>query len=525
VVANLSELVQRNALGHPDDPALVDSATGERLSWAEAEDRVSRLASGLRALGVTPGQRVLLALGNRTEWALVYFASLRARLIVAPTDPRSPVAQLVDHIVATGAALVVADEGAVASVRDAVGSISQALSASGDPAVSASVVPRILTVGTTAGPGEVGYSDLMSTEPVSFPRATDAELVAVLLATRGREGEPRLATLTHRALLANIEQVQALDPPPVTGSDLVLGVLPMFHVYGLNAVLGVCLGQAATLLLTDRFEVEGTLDLITEHGVTVVPVAPPVFAYWRAVDDLRARLASVRVLLSGSAPVHPGLVEEFEARTGIRVLQGYGLTEAAPVVTLSGPGSRPDSVGRPVPGVELRLRDVAEPGESDPAEILIRGDNLFSGYWPDGADGPDEDGWFATGDIGYLDDGELFLVDRAKGVIVVSGFNVYPREVEETIRQLEYVDDVTVVGRTDSVTGEAVVAYVRRSPATTRTDSELAEDVLAHCREQLAAFKRPSVVVVSEELPSEPAGRSAMQGREARRRTGSGLIE
>jgi long-chain acyl-CoA synthetase len=521
VAANLSEMVQRNAAQHPAQVALIDSTSGERVTWADAESRVSTLASGLRALGVTPGQRVVLALGNRTEFVLLYFAALRARLVVVPTDPRGPAADLVGVLVDTAAALVVADAGTAPAVRDAVEGVSQALRVSVGSARSAP--PRIVVVGEAPRAGEVGYGDLLDTEPVRFPEAMDPETLAVLLATGESGAGTRLAMLTHRALIANIEQVQALDTPPVLESDVVLGVLPMFHIFGLNAVLGVCVGQAATLVLTDRFDADRTLELVVEHTVTVVPVAPPVFAYWRDVEDLATRLRSVRAVLSGSAPVDPGLVAEFEARTGVPVVQGYGLTEASPVVTVSGPDSGPDGVGRPVPGVELRLRGPEEPGESDPSEIMVRGDNLFSGYWPDGADGPDAEGWFGTGDIGYLDDdGELFLVDRAKEVIVVSGFNVYPREVEDTIRELDSVAAVAVAALPDSLTGEAVVAYVQRSTGTSRTDAEIADDVLAVCRERLAAFKQPSTVVVSDELP-RLSGRAAAS-REARRRSTSGLI-
>jgi len=527
VEANLSELVRRNAEEHPGGVAFVDAGTGERLTWSEAEDRVCRLASGLRGAGVAPGQRIVIDLGNRIELVLLYFAALRARIVVLPVDPRSSAAQVVSSLVETGAAMVVADEATISTVRDATDSISDALKVpSAEEAPTPAEIPQVVTVGVSGDSAGLGYADLLATDPVEFPEATDPERLAVLLATSGTADDPRLAMLTHRALLANLEQVGAFDPPPVIGSDIVLGVLPMFHVYGLNAVLGICVSQAATLVMTDHFAVEETLDLIAEHQVTVLPVAPPAFAYWRAVDDLRGRLASVRTVMSGSAPVDPDLVGDFESRTGVSVLQGYGLTEAGPVVTLSGPGSRADSVGRPLPGVEVRIRGVVEPGESDPGEILVRGANLFSGYWPEGADGPDEDGWFATGDIGYLDDdGELFLVDRAKEVLVVSGFNVYPREVEETILELDFVADVAVVGEPDSVTGETVVAYVRRADNTDRTDQELVEDVLAHCRESLAPFKRPSSVVVAEELPDSGRVGASQQLREARRRSRSGLIE
>ena len=248
-----------------------------------------------------------------------------------------------------------------------------------------------------------------------------------------------------------------------------MGVLPLFHVYGLNAVLGQVLRQHARLVLVNGFDSEGSLDLIEDEAISVVPVAPPVFAYWMQVPGLEDRLGPVRLVLSGSAPLSPELTDAFSARTGVAVHQGYGLTEAAPVVTstLCSKNPTPRSVGAALPGIEIRLVDDAgrEPSDEDGGEIHIRGDNLFSGYWPDGADGPGEEGWWATGDVGYLDpSGDLYLVDRVKELVIVSGFNVYPSEVEDVIAELPEVAEAAVIGVDDPETGEAVVAYVRRDP-------------------------------------------------------------
>ena len=187
-------------------------------------------------------------------------------------------------------------------------------------------------------PGELSYDRLLSDtapapSPAPSPAGGDPERLAVLLYTSGTSGRPRAAMLSHRALLANIEQAAAVQPPMVTADDVVLGVLPLFHVYGLNAVLGQVLHQRARLVVVDGFDMEESLALIEDEAVTVLPVAPPVFAYWQAVHDLGERLRGVRLALSGSAPLSTALVDAFTARTGIAVHQGYGLTEAAPVVT------------------------------------------------------------------------------------------------------------------------------------------------------------------------------------------------
>jgi long-chain acyl-CoA synthetase len=329
--------------------------------------------------------------------------------------------------------------------------------------------------------------------------------------------------LTHRALVANIEQAGQVEPPMIHGDDVVLGVLPLFHVYGLNAVLGGVLRHRAKLVLADHFEPQATLDLIDDEAVSVVPVAPPVFAYWLPVEHLRERLGPVRLMLSGSAPLAADVIERFSAATGIAVHQGYGLTEASPIVTstLCSREPRPGSVGAALPGIEIRLVDDldGEPEGDDPGEIWIRGANLFSGYWPDGADGPGEDGWWSTGDVGFLDEsGDLFLVDRLKELVIVSGFNVYPSEVEDVIREVEGVREAAVIGVDDPATGEAVVAYV-----VPRGDAGLAERVREHCAVRLARFKQPSRIEVVDELPLTVTGKvqkGRLRGMERRRALG-----
>ncbi len=297
---------------------------------------------------------------------------------------------------------------------------------------------RTVVVEAAVEPDEQSYDALRAAEPRDVPPLPDPEKLAVLLYTSGTSGLPRAVMLTHRALVANIEQVATVEPPMIHSDDVVLGVLPLFHVYGLNAVLGGVLRHRAKLVLAERFDPEGTLDLIEDEACSVVPVAPPVFAHWRTVDALEERLGPVRLVLSGSAPLSAAVIDEFTDRTGVPVHQGYGLTEAAPVVTttLRSEKFEPGSVGSPLDGIDLRLVDdervpLSGADLSDPGEIEIRGANLFSGYWPDGADGPDADGWWPTGDVGVLDAaGDLHLVDRVKELVIVSGFNVYPTEVE-----------------------------------------------------------------------------------------------
>jgi long-chain acyl-CoA synthetase len=526
---DVSSLVAEAAEERPDSLAVVE-AGGRSLTWGELEDEVSRIATGLGAAGVVAGQRVMLALGNRIEFITAYLAVLRAQVVVVPVNPRATAGEVARMVADSGTRLVVCDEDTIGVVRQAVAVVAAAL-AGEDNELDADLVarahePRVVVIGAEPADGEQAYDALRAASARPVPPLPDPEKLACLLYTSGTSGRPRAAMLTHRALIANIDQAARVEPPMIHGDDVVLGVLPLFHVYGLNAVLGGVLRHRAKLVLVDHFDPEGTLDLIDDESISVVPVAPPVFAYWLPAEHLRERLGPVRLMLSGSAPLAPEVIDRFTAATGIPVHQGYGLTEAAPVVTstLCSVELQTGSVGAALPGIEIALRDEVghTPEGDDPGEIWIRGANMFSGYWPDGEGGPDEDGWWGTGDVGFLDaTGDLFLVDRLKELVIVSGFNVYPVEVEEVIREVPAVVEAAVIGVDDPMTGEAVVAYVR--PADPAAAGSLADAVREHCAARLARFKQPSRIEVVDELPLGVTGKvqkGRLRGMERRRRLG-----
>jgi long-chain acyl-CoA synthetase len=507
---DVAELVTLAAAESPDRLAVVE-AGGRSLTWAELEDEVGRVATGLAASGIVGGHRVLIAIGNRIEFVTTYLGVLRAQAVAVPINPLAKAGEISRMIVDSGTRMVVVDADTVAAVREAVATLESP--------------PRLVAVGATLQPGERGYDQLRAQSAKPMPSLQDPEKLAALLYTSGTSGLPRAAMLTHRALLANIEQVAQVEPPMMHGDDVVLGVLPLFHVYGLNAVLGGVLRHRAKLVLVERFDPQETLAIIDDEACSVVPVAPPVFAYWRGEKDLKERLGPVRLMLSGSAPLSPGVVTEFTERTGVPVHQGYGLTEASPVVTstLCSVTNQVGSVGAALPGIDIRLLDDdgRPPEGDDPGEIEIRGANLFSGYWPDGAGGPDAEGWWPTGDVGFLDDsGDLFLVDRLKELVIVSGFNVYPVEVEDVIEEVPGVVEVAVIGVSDDQTGEAVVAYVRTADA---DPDAVAEAVREHCAVRLARFKQPSRIEMVEALPRTVTGKvqkGRLRGIERRRALG-----
>ncbi|NPC98570.1 class I adenylate-forming enzyme family protein [Nocardioides sp. zg-DK7169] len=508
-VRDLSDLVLTAAAESPDKLALVE-ASGRSVTWSELADEVARVATGLGSLGVVAGLRVVLAMGNSIEMVTGYLGVLRAQAVAVPVNPGSTPAELARFVSESGARLVVCDPDSVTAVRAALAD------------VDVPVAPRVVLVGAEPGPGELPWERLRAEPGRAVPPLPDPEKLACLLWTSGASGRPRAAMLTHRALLANIEQVARVQPPMIHGDDVVLGVLPLFHVYGLNAVLGGVLRHRAKLVLLDRFDPEGVLEVVDDEAVSVLPLAPAAFAHWRGEEQLADHLRPVRLVLSGSAPLPAEVVEDFTARTGVPVHQGYGLTEAAPVVTstLVSASAPAGSVGAALPGVEVRLVDEAgrEATGEDPGEIQVRGANLFSGYWPDGSEGPGSDGWWATGDVGLIDAaGDLSLVDRVEDLVIVSGFNVYPVEVEEVLAGLDGVTEAAVVGAPDELTGEAVVAYV---VAPGRDPGEVEAAVRARCAQRLARFKQPSRIEVVEELPRTVTGKvqkGRLRGQERRR--------
>ncbi len=516
---NVADLVREHSRTRADGVALVDVPAGQSLSWADLDVQVDALANGLSALGLVAGQRVAFALANSTSLVVTYLATARAGLVAVPMNPRAATGELIRMLADCGARLVVADSTTITSVRAAVGGLHDALESVQEAVRARSPVPMLAVAGVGTLPGEHTYSDLQVADPRPVVSPADPENLAALLYTSGTAGPSRAAMLSHRALLAGIGQVAAIDPAPTRTDDVVLGLLPLFHVYGLNAVLGQVLATGAGLVLVDRFDAEQTLHIVAAQGVTTIPLAPPVVAAWAGLPALRERLTRVRLVVCGAAPLDGELRALFVETSGTALEEGYGLTEAAPVVTSTlCSGARaadrepdPAGVGGAVPGVEVEVRDAAgHPLLDDPGELWVRGANLFSGYWPDGADAPAADGWWPTGDVGIIDrDGDVVLVDRLGELVLVNGFNVYPGEVEDVVVGLAEAAEVAVVGVPDEITGEAVVAFVVPSEGADVSSRELADAVRARCEQRLARYKWPREVTVVEGLPHSANGKVA----------------
>ncbi|GIM92374.1 long-chain acyl-CoA synthetase [Paractinoplanes toevensis] len=480
------------AARRPDHPALITPET--TLTWAELDARVDAAARRLVMLA-RPGERVAIVLGNSIDFVVTYYGVLRAGRVAVPLNPGYTADEL-DHVITDcRAAVVVAEEPGRTKLRSS----------------TPPCVPPDLGTATGDLP-EVAAGDL-----------------AVLLYTSGTSGRPKGAMLTHAALAANHEQLDAIEPPVVGPDDVVLLAMPLFHAYGLNTGLGTVAHHAATGVLIDRFDPAVSLSVIAERAVTVTVGVPGMYAAWSRRPSARAALSSLRTAVCGAAPLTPAESARFTVATGKTILIGYGLTETAPVLTTTAVSDRgkAGSIGRPLPGVSLRLRapsgdvlwedgtasadeDLAEldlsiedTAGTDPGEIVVRGANLFSGYWPDGAGGPDADGWWPTGDIAYADgDGDLRLVDRIGELILVNGFNVYPAEIERVLDAHPAVAESAVIGVPDDEAGQRPHAYVVAALDPAPTPAELQ----VYCAGHLARFKLPSVELVRE-LPHSAIGK------------------
>jgi long-chain acyl-CoA synthetase len=476
-------------LSHPDDRTALVLEDGTEVTYGALARTTAEMRVRLSESGVAAGDRVALVLGNDPAFVTAYLAILGVGAVAVPLNPASPAAELQRQISEVGAAAVVT---------------SPSLNTDAGGLAADSGITLLMAVDTSPADGPDAGPSVVQREPGDL---------AVLMFTAGTGGSPKPAMLSHGNLLANL---QHLDSPPgeLLADDVVLGSLPFFHIFGLNVVLGGALYVGATVVLVEHFHGEAALQLISRCGVTVLVGSPTMYAAFEALPDPPANAAAietVRVAYCGAAPLPAEVAASWERRFGQPLRQGYGLTEAAPAVTRPSVNQhpRPDSIGVPLPGVQVRLID--DDGDDslagDPGEIWVRGANVFSGYWGDSqasADVLTPDGWLRTGDVAVAgDDGQLYMVDRAKDLVIVSGFNVYPAEVEETLAQHPGVAEVAVVGAPDPYRGETVKAFV-----VARQDQQLTEEELSRfCADHLVGYKCPSSISLVPSLPHGLAGK------------------
>ena len=544
---NVADLVRAAAAAHGDRVAFrtLDGAT---LTWAEVDARVDETTATLRTHGARPGDRIAIALPNSAAFAIAFWATLRADAIVVPVNPAYTTPEQ-HHILtdSTATLLLNTPDLAPKSIVEDAGTAAEPHAADSEERAETERVEGADAGRSTANSG--GQAETAKTEragagrgeadsgwrapgepgplPEAEPRSAPAHTLsttAVICYTSGTTGSPKGALLTHDNFISNLHAFAELPNLRLMEDDVLLGLLPFFHIFGLNVILNAAALHGASVLVMDRFSPAGSLHALAEHGVTVAYGAPPVFAAWCAVADAEVpALPALRAAVSGADSLPEPVWHAFQRRFGVPIQESYGLTETAPGLTsnAAAPEPRAGTVGMPLPGVEIRLAgpDGAEVAAGQAGEIVARGRNVFRGYHgrPDAtAEVLDADGWFRTGDLGEWDaDGYLRIIGRLKDLVIVSGFNVYPREVEAALLEHPGVADAAVVGIPDARTGERVRAVVVVAPGAEIDEAGL----LAHCRERLARYKLPREVVVVDALPRRTTGkvsRDALRALDAR---------
>jgi long-chain acyl-CoA synthetase len=481
---------------HPADRVALISR-GKPTTYGSLRQQVAELRTGLVSLGMRPGDRIAIVSGNNRYFVVSYLAALTAGLVAVPLNQTNPSRAVEHELEAVGArAIVVGPAG-----RSAVEGIDRSALPALEFVIGAGFTPD----------GGVSMDDLVgdSSAPVVQRAPEDP---AVLIFTSGTAGTPRAAVLTHGNLYVNIRQVLAADGEPQSADDVVFGILPMFHIFGLNVVLGVSLFVGATVVLVERFDPVSALESIEKHGVTAISGPPTMWAAWVGVPGVGASaMSKVRIAVSGAAKLPVEVAHAVEAKFGVHLTEGYGLTEASPVVTSPRGTAAPEgSIGVAVPGVELRIVDPDgnDVLVGDAGEVWVRGPNVFAGYWEDPeatAAVISPDGWLQTGDVAVVDDdGYLFLVDRMKDLIIVSGFNVFPAEVEAVLADHPAIEASAVVGVPHPYTGESVKAYVVARPGIPIEE----DDVIAFCADRLPGYKCPNKVWFVDEIPRGLTGKT-----------------
>jgi long-chain acyl-CoA synthetase len=516
----LDGLARRAAQRDPDGVAL--DFLGARTTFAELDGAIDRFARALAGMGVRGGQRVSLHLPTCPAFVVALLGAMRAGAIAVPMNPLYTERELAGLMEQTTPALSVAldlVQPRVAAARAGLGG-----GAAAAPVVCVGIHQMLAapirwlyplkarregrwrplkdTAATPALPGLLARTPGGPVEPAGRP-----EDPALLQPTGGTTGVPKFATLSHRNLLANVAQVNAWLAVEPRRGDAMLSALPYFHIYGLTVAMSFSLLGGMTQVMLPRFDAGQVLKAAARTRPRFFPGAPIMYA--AVADHPKAGgydLTSIECCVSGSAPLDPGLQRRFEAATGARMVEGYGLSEASPVThcnPLDGE-RRSGSIGLPFPSTDARILDLEtrtrEVDAGEPGELYVRGPQVMDGYWgqPGETAAALRGGWLATGDVATMDeDGYFRIVDRLKDLIIVGGLNVYPREVEEVLTAHPAVDRAAVVAMADERHGELPRAVCTLRPGASATPEEL----IAHCAESLAPYKVPRRVELRDELP------------------------
>jgi len=484
---NLARLVTESAEQHPERPALkLDDAV---ITYQQLDGATAHVAGLLKANGLEPGDRVGLMLPNVPYFAVVYYGVLRAGGVVVPMNVLLKGREVDFYLRDPEAKLLFAWHGFEEAAQE------------GAAAAGAELV--------TVKPGE--FESLVgSAEPVGGLADRRGDDTAVILYTSGTTGTPKGAELTHDNLFTNCEvSVRTLFDG--SADDVILGALPLFHSFGQTCGLNAAMRVGATLSMIPRFDAGKALEIIQRDKVTIFEGVPTMYhALLHHPDRETFDVTCLRLCVSGGAALPVEVMRAFEEAFGVKILEGYGLSETSPVAAFNHPHKerKPGSIGTPIEGVEMKVVDADgdEVPQGEVGEIAIRGHNVMKSYWrrPDATQEVMREDWFHTGDMAQRDeDGYFFIVDRKKDMIIRGGYNVYPREIEEVLYEHPAVSEAAVIGVPDESMGEEVGAAV----VLRRDKHASADDIRSFVKERVAAYKYPRKIWFVEELPKTATGK------------------
>ena len=484
----LTPFVFERAAEHGDTPALIDGPSGRAVSFSELHEQIRRFAGGLAARGFGKGDTLALLSPNVPEYAVAFHGTIWTGGTVTTINPVYNTEEIAYQLKDAAARFLVTVPPAAEQARKAAAETG---------------VEEVFVI------GEDSFAGLLDAEPMAEQADVGSDDLAALPYSSGTTGYPKGVMLTHRNLVANLSQVHGAMP--LGPDDVVIGVLPFFHIYGMQVILNLALRAGSTIVTMPRFDLEGFLSIIQERKVTRAYVVPPIalaLAKHPLVDQYD--LSSLELVFSGAAPLGAELEEACAARLGCRVCQGYGMTESSPVshgVPLDGE-IKPGTIGVTMPNMECRIVDV-ESGEDVPegerGELWMRGPNVMKGYLNNEEstrETVDSDGWLHTGDVAIVDsDGYFSIVDRVKELIKFKGFQVAPAELEALIITHPQVADVAVIPVPDEEAGELPKAYVVKAGDVSE------DDVKDFVRERVSSYKQVRLVEFVDEIPKSASGK------------------
>ncbi|MGE6379003.1 long-chain-fatty-acid--CoA ligase [Peribacillus muralis] len=499
----MQKILQNACQSYPSNTAI--TFYNQKITYQELYFKSQAFASALQRKGVKKGDRVAIMLPNCPQYVIAYYGSLTAGAIITQVNPMLVERELQHILQDSGAETIVVMDGLYPKVN----SVKQHTNLKNIIAVSLQQSKAVFSPDTSFD--EFMESGDGNIHPISIDPEHD---IAVLQYTGGTTGRSKGAMLTHRNILANVVQCYEFFKHELSiGSQRTLSIIPLFHVFGMTSAMNLSIYIAGDSIMLPRFEIDEVLETIKRERPTTFPGVPTM--YVALTNHPKAEefgMGSIRLCNSGSAPMPVELLREFERKSGAKILEGYGLTEASPT-THCNPAfaeRKPGSVGIGVPSTEYKVMDLGDgtkevaPGEM--GELVVKGPQVMKGYWkmPEETAVTLREGWLYTGDIAKVDEeGYLYIVDRKKDLIIASGYNIYPRDVEEVLYEHPAVREAVVIGVPDAYRGESVKAVLVLKDGKITSERE----IIDYCRANLAAYKAPHIVEFREELPKTNVGK------------------